>query len=306
MNDERQMEDYLKEHKDEFPEILEMGTASNFESDDELEQIQKTKPDDSKLLLDDESAPLDPMYDFDEKDSREGDITIEKQIGNDDRVPVVNARRDPFNLLCCLTIHRHGNLGPLQGTGWIAGPRLVITAGHCVFRRRQRKWVRRIQVSRGRNGSSFISSQSSSRFRSTRQYVNPNTRNVTPYDFGAIILKEAIDVTPFSFSAYSDSQLRNLTVNVVGYPVDKPRQTMWRHGKPLLSLRDRRILRYQIDTHGGQSGAPVIDYIPGTTRDRDQFVVVGIHNSASSYREENWAARITPDVFRLIRSWRQS
>jgi V8-like Glu-specific endopeptidase len=77
----------------------------------------------------------------------------EDVIGIDDRVMVPDTSTTPWRCICHLEItYDSGQVG--FGTGWFAGERTVVTAGHCLYTRgtpsRQAKQVRVIP---GRNGT---------------------------------------------------------------------------------------------------------------------------------------------------------
>src|SRR4051794_24962558 len=56
----------------------------------------------------------------------------ESVIGRDERQRVLDTDLTPWRKICSLQMR--GALGSgVIGTGWLVGPRTVITAGHCVF-----------------------------------------------------------------------------------------------------------------------------------------------------------------------------
>ena len=65
------------------------------------------------------------------------DPHLETVIGPDDRILVKDTSRFPWRAIAQLEITpQAGNAGPLIGTAWFAGPKTLITAGHCVSRSR--------------------------------------------------------------------------------------------------------------------------------------------------------------------------
>lgn len=91
----------------------------------------------------------------------------------------------------------------------------------------------------------------------------------------------------------TESQLKSLRLNIVGYPGDKTHGTMWGDTNQLTRVYDRQ-LKYAIDTYGGQSGAAVMT---------SKGEVVGVHNYGGS--DGNLASRITPAVKTLFQKWWQ-
>ncbi len=98
-----------------------------------------------------------------------------------------------------------------------------------------------------------------------------------------------------SFSTSSDS-IGGTSINVEGYPQDKPSATMWRSpGKTTDVSTD--ILHTDADLVGGNSG--------GGLRKADNYVV-GIYTHDSNLLYFNGATRITLTVFNNLKSWRDS
>ena len=86
-----------------------------------------------------------------------------------------------------------------------------------------------------------------------------------------------------------------MTVNIAGYPPDKPPPgTQWFHSRVVGALTSRTIL-YDVDTAPGQSGAPVWRFIEG------KRYVVGTHTNGDL--GGNSATRIVDSVYDNIRTW---
>jgi V8-like Glu-specific endopeptidase len=79
------------------------------------------------------------------------------------------------------------------------------------------------------------------------------------------------------------------------YPGDKPSGTQWFPARKATLVTPRTII-YNIDTAGGQSGAPVWRFLNG------QRHVVGIHTNGSQLG--NSATRIVTAVFNNIKAWK--
>ncbi len=241
----------------------------------------------------------------------EPDVQERILLGKDDRRRISDTSKPPFQAICYLSIVTDRGK-TIRGTGWLAGPQLVVTAGHCVYRRDEGQFVRSITVSPGLNASTsqappqkVARSASRNPFRTIRKYADPSTAasRIPDYDFGAILLDRPFPgIGYFGYDAYSDGQLDGLVVNVVGYPGERNPPTMWGHALPMLAPSARRLI-YQIDTTPGQSGSEVYDFVPGQGDEPDQFVVVGIHNSGANDRPENYAARIIDEVKEIIHNW---
>ncbi len=217
-------------------------------------------------------------------------------IGADDRVRINNTTVVPWRWICALRITAANNTSWI-GTGWLVGPRTVITAGHCVFMHGQGGWVKSIEVIPGCNGAArpFGSAVATS-FRSVTGWTQGSNRD---FDYGAIILPASRpygnQLGYFGYASLSLVSLMGLTLNLSGYPGDKPSGTQWFHARRATLVTPRTII-YNIDTAGGQSGAPVWRFLNG------QRHVVGIHTNGSQLG--NSATRIVTPVFNNIKAWK--
>jgi glutamyl endopeptidase len=220
---------------------------------------------------------------------------VEVVIGADDRTQITATTQVPWRWVCSLLITA-GDGTRWIGTGWLVAPRTVITAGHCVFMSTHGGWVRSIDVIPGRNGATepFGRCRGAS-FRSVTGWTQQGHRN---YDYGAIILPRDCGfgrLGAFGFAALSDSALKSLRLNLSGYPGDKPAGTQWFHARTTQAVTARTI-EYDIDTAGGQSGAPVWRFQDGARH------AVGIHTNGAL--SGNSATRIVPPVFNNLNAWK--
>lgn len=220
-------------------------------------------------------------------------------IGVDDRVRITPATAYPWRAIASLLITAADN-SQWIGTGWFVSPRTLVTAGHCVFIKGsgvpgRDGWVKRITVIPGRDASSmpFGSAQSTS-FRSVSGWTGSGSHE---FDYGAIILPVPMGGTvgTFGYAAYPDAQLMGQTINVSGYPGDKPAGTQWFHANRISAVGPRKLW-YLADTMGGQSGAPVWRNIGG------QRVAVAVH--AYGGATANHGTRINSEVKANIDGWR--
>jgi V8-like Glu-specific endopeptidase len=222
---------------------------------------------------------------------------LEVVIGADDRARIMNTTAIPWRRVCHLSI-TSANGSRFLGTGFLVGPRTIITAGHCVYLHGQGGWARNIEVSPGRNDANRpFGKAMATNFRSVRGWVSDKNRN---FDYGAIILPrehgiQSGQIGSFGFGNFSDSFLRSKRLNTAGYPGDKPAGTAWFHGRTAKSVGSR-VITYDIDTAGGQSGSPV-----WVLKDGKRYVA-GIHTNGAM--SGNSATRITKPVFDNIKKWR--
>ena len=238
---------------------------------------------------------------------------IRTVLGDDERSHVADTGAAPWRIVCHLAVE--GRFRSVVGTGWFAGPRTIVTAGHCVFDTKMGGLAKRIRVSPGmRDGdTSAFGSIEATRFTAAPAWLE---RGDADFDIGVIQL----DAVPgqadpgdrlgwFGVASLRDAELRDAMVNVSGYPMDKPQPRnggmagtqQWHARNRIVRVTDRRLL-YEADTAAGQSGGPayIIDEPGGTP------MVVGIHAygiEGTPGGTVNSAPRITPEVMQLIQQW---
>jgi V8-like Glu-specific endopeptidase len=217
-------------------------------------------------------------------------------IGTDDRVRISPTTSFPWRAICSLRITaKNGSI--VYGTGWLVAPRTVITAGHCVYLHALGGWPKSIEVIPGLNESQRpFGSYVGTSFRSVTGWVNDKKRE---YDYGCIILPRASrpgDKTGvFGFAVKDNAYLLNAYLNLSGYPGDKGLNQQWFMARRAKSVAPR-VIYYEIDTMGGQSGSPVWVKV-GNAR-----YAVGIHTNGLI--TGNSATRIVQPVFNNIQAWK--
>jgi glutamyl endopeptidase len=217
-------------------------------------------------------------------------------IGTDDRVRITPTTSFPWRAICALRITARDNTKWI-GTGWLVAPRTVITAGHCVYMHDHGGWPKSIEVIPGMNDSLRpYGSCTATTFRSVVGWVNDKKRE---YDYGAIILpanSRLGDRTGvFGFAVKDNPYIMNAYLNLSGYPGDKGGNQQWFMARRAKSVAPR-VIYYEIDTMGGQSGSPVWVKV-GNAR-----YAVGIHTNGLI--TGNSATRIVQPVFNNIQAWK--
>lgn len=226
-------------------------------------------------------------------------------FGEDDRERVRNTRDYPWRTICHLRIAAADGT-ELDGTGWLAAPRLVATAGHCLFDPDHGGLAREVEIFPGRDGQSNPPPFGSVRATSAALRVDEGWRKHgdRAFDFGAIVLPAPAPghktlgdrLGFFGLAVAGDGELEIATLNLAGYPKedDKELGSLWWHGRTLNHVEPHRLL-YHLDTEGGQSGSPI-----WRLQDKARQVV-GIHIGAQ--RKSNLGLRLTRHVFDRLLAW---
>ena len=224
---------------------------------------------------------------------------LETVHGPDDRVQMQQPEEHPWRMNASLGIVAADG-SQWIGTAWFIGPHTLATAGHCVYITNsgvpgRDGWVRSISVMPGRNVSALPFGQvTSASFRTVRGWADTGDEH---YDYGAIILPVDLgqQVGWFGFAVDSDEDLLATTVNISGYPGDKPSGTQWYDSHAVASVGPSKVL-YDVDTFGGQSGSAVYRINNGLRH----AVAVHAYGGATT----NSGTRITTPVFNNLMAWK--
>jgi glutamyl endopeptidase len=222
----------------------------------------------------------------------------------DERTRVTVPKETPWRMICSLEIE--APLGNFVGTGWFVGPATLVTAGHCVFDSAQMGgWAKRITITPGRDDENKpFGSIVSEKFSTVDKWKNEQNPD---FDMAAIHLDKATgeQLGWFAVGALTDDELTGYMVNISGYPAEPGGgvQQWWSKNR-IRQVRPRRIF-YDVDTSGGQSGAPVYVY----ENENSPPIVVGIHaygiggTPGDIPLRVNSAPRIIPEVVAQIQKW---
>ena len=243
-----------------------------------------------------ESQPLDAIFASYNELLQQPNLIAEVIIGADNRVRISPTTTFPWRAICGLKITAKDN-SKWIGTGWLVSPRTVITAGHCIYMHDQGGWAKSIEVIPGLNDASRpYGSGVGTTFKSVTGWTQSKNRD---YDYGAIILpsnyKPGNQTGYFGYAVKDDAFLKAATLNLSGYPGDKGGNQQWFMALNTKSVSGR-VITYDIDTVGGQSGAPVWIKIGN-----DRYCV-GIHTNG--HNSGNSATRIVTAVFNNIKAWK--
>ena len=186
--------------------------------------------------------------------------------------------------------------GRAVGTGWVIGPRTVITAGHCVY---DGGWMLNISVTPGGTDSGFETVVAAN-FDAPDEWVNGIGQERQKSDIGVVYVRDPFPapITPLNYAVYDDATMGAIApgrLSAAGFPANPFGSFLVDRGD--LTDFNAPFLHYNVETSRGQSGAPLVHW-----EDDHTPVVIGVHhfNVAPNV---NRAVRIGPNAAALLRSW---
>ncbi|GIJ06792.1 trypsin-like serine peptidase [Micromonospora andamanensis] len=242
-------------------------------------------------------------------------IGIQSVIGTDNRVRVDPTTVFPSSAI--VQIVRTTNGSTWGCTGWLYGPSIIATAGHCVHPGGGQNggggnnfYPRGdFQIIPGRNGASTpYGTCTATQLLSVNGWTQSGDET---YDYGAIRLSCAAGNSTGWFGMWwQGASLTGTATTVSGYPCDKTFGQQWRHAGQTVAVTHDRQVFYQNDTFGCQSGSPVYQTrAAGSSWCVGQCVMAihayGLHGS-SPHSTNNHGTRITESVFNNLITWRNS
>lgn len=233
-------------------------------------------------------------------------LGTESIIGTDDRVRISPATSFPASAVVQITRN-----GSAHCTGWMYGPDIVATAGHCVNEGGGGAWYSGLVVWPGRDGSSAPYGSCT-----VRQMWSVNGWLVDgneEYDYGALKLNCTVGNSTGWFGYWWQSaSLNGYSTLINGYPGDKPFGQQWRGdnvSRTVATSTGNQVF-YSNDTFGGMSGSAVYQYRGTGSSFCTGYCSMGIHaygvHGSSPHSSYNHGTRITEARFNNLQAWKNA
>ncbi len=226
------------------------------------------------------------------------EVTNEGIIDSDDQFPVPDVSKTPYRQIVQLNaLHEDGYR--YVGSGAMIAPNLILTAAHNVYDRKTGKWATYVKATPtpSRNGGDRLpyGSYDAENYVIFDEYRTQSQElSEYQYDMAVIRLNQAVDSRVGELRIAKTSTVGQ-HIQIPGYPLESPQKfgVMYTMFGDIESI-DNKLLRYQIDTEGGQSGSPVLN---------EQGEIIGVHiagfSNGSTY-VYNGARRVDDDTDALI------
>eukprot|EP00122_Pirum_gemmata_P014716 Pgem_evm1s13729 len=186
-------------------------------------------------------------------------------------------------------------IGSLENTctgTLVLGGRYVLTAAHCVYSKKWADftWENLFTSGVGEEGGQFSYKPTDFewiKIPTGYQELDDTNYNYKAYDFA--LMKLVVNVGKSINSWYElspvklDEKVVGEKVSITGYPVDKPKQTMWSSTCLISGYDERNLVQYDCDTFNGMSGSVIVR--EGNANEKG--TVIGIHTSGTGVFEND-------------------
>jgi V8-like Glu-specific endopeptidase len=232
------------------------------------------------------------------------DPAPESVIGTDGRTQRTDTTSFPWRSIVRLAIKYPGSTSTFGCTGAMVDNFHVLTAGHCVHDVSNGGYADSITVYPGQNGTALPYNQAIAILDEFKIYTSWTRDQNRGYDMALLTLDRNVGM----FLGWmgrathdTDSSVYRGTLNVSGYPCDKPSGTQWWHANSASGLFGSDLrLAYTMDTFGCQSGAPVWQYISASSSRN----IVAVHAYGAGGGTTNSGTRLTSGKLTDIDNWR--
>lgn len=221
----------------------------------------------------------------------------------------IKAPAAPWSAICLLQLHFGADT--FRGTGWLIGPKTIITAAHNLHIRKEGRNVDSITVFPAKTGQGDgpFATRETSHYAFDQRFMLPTSDlEAGRFDYGAIfLLEKPLALLPDKYFRFEElDPATNIgPIQVAGYPIDKKddeRPLVLAGGKlrePTNNKsKDPLILIHDVDTIEGESGGPIYYYSAG------KYTAIGIHTDGIGFDAKlNAGRRITPDLAKKMSEW---
>jgi VWFA-related protein len=223
--------------------------------------------------------------------------------GTDERARVSDPEAFPYRVVSFVSFEEPSQAGGdrfRRATGFLVGPHMILTNGHVVWDGAGREFVENLEVTPALSDGTAPPFGTRS---AVRLATNPGwvATGKIQYDYGAAFFEDPFDgISTYMPLAFDVSPAAGSLVRIAGYPASvrgAQTQGQWSSADKVVSVQGR-VLRYKVDSSGGNSGSPVWQVLSG-----GQIRAIAVHSTGDPTNSGNSGARLVSQSFDLIEEW---
>ncbi len=210
-------------------------------------------------------------------------------IGSDNRVRITDTSAYPFSCIAYMKIHMRCGCSS-TGTGYMVGPKTLLTAGHCLMCTDHHQGADYIDFYFGYKDdyNYFLKYSDGTTYWYGTDFPDGYTKGAEQWDYGLVQMQWNVGDTTgyFGIASLTDSDLASSGYNLVGY-----RNGVMKADYGWVSNITHYNFDHNADTEPGYSGCPLFD---------NDYYATAINIASAWDNSHNIARRINDELYDFI------